>query len=216
MKLIKIGEEFILTNKQEIKIGDVTLEKHPTGYYYMPKIVMEYQLNDNSGIKVIASTNNLCEGVYSLSLKNIQKALNPSVEDLAEKSVLENKDYKAEGFSEYQNGKFNGFIEGFLKALELNKDKQFTYDDMVMIYNLGRDEKSKSQVMGKYYDTHKEWIEMITKKESEWDVEIEMRSKNIDELRESKEGFLNNPNLHVPVIENGYINIIKIIRNETN
>lgn len=211
MKLIKIGEEFILTNKQEIKIGDVTLEKHPTGYYYMPKIVMEYQLNDNSGIKIIASSNDLGKGVYSLSLKNIQKVLNPSVEDLAEKSTL-----NAKGFSDYQNGKYNGFIEGFLKSLELNKDKQFTYDDMVMIYNLGRDEKSKSQVMGTYYDTHKEWIEMITKKQSEWNVEIEMRSKNIDELRESKEGFLNNPNLQVPVVENGYINIIKIISNETN
>lgn len=210
MKLIKIGEEFILINKQEIKIGDVTLEHNKGGDYYMPKIEMEYQLNDNSGIKVIASTNNLGKGIYSLSLKNIQKVINLSVEDLAEKSVLENKDYKTEGFSDYQNGKLNGFIEGFLKSLELNKYKQFTYDDMVMIYNLGRDEKSKSQVMGQYYDTHKEWIETITKKQSEWEVEIEMRSKNIDELRESKEGFLNNPNLNVPVIENGYINIIKI------
>lgn len=53
MKLIKIGEDFILANKQEIKIGDVTLEKDNSGNYFMPQILMEYQLNDNSGIKVI-------------------------------------------------------------------------------------------------------------------------------------------------------------------
>lgn len=212
MKLIKIGEDFILTNKEEIKIGDVTLEKHPTGYYYMPKIVMEYQLNDNSGIKVIASTNNLGDGVYLLWMCDIKKLI----------CGFDIEKFSYDSFPKqitndiYGSGGRIGFECGFLKALDLNKDKQFTYDDMVMIYNLGRDDKSKSQVMGTYYDTHKELIGHITKKQSEWDVEIEMRSKNIDELRESKEGFLNNPNLNVPLIENGYINIIKIISNETN
>jgi len=206
MKLIKIGEEFILTNKQEIKIGDVTLEKYNSGNYFMPKIVMDYQLNDNSGIKVIASANYLDDGIYKLDLNDVKKIISGfDVEKIAEELFP-----KRNSFSVYEGGQRNGFVKGFSEALRLNSDKQFTYDDMVMIYNLGRDEKSKSQVMGTYYDTHKEWIEMITKKESEWDVEIEMRSKNIDELHESKEGFLNNPNLHVPVVENGYVNIIKI------
>ena len=206
MKLIKIGEEFILTNKQEIKIGDVTLEKHPTGYYYMPKVVMEYQLHDNSGIKVIASTNYLDDSVYKIYLNDVKKIVcGFNIEKIAEEKFP-----RRNSFSVYEAGQRDGFIKGFLESLSVNSDKKFTYDDMVMIYNLGRDEKSKSQVMGTYYDTHKEWIEMITKKESEWDVEIEMRSKNIDELHESKEGFLNNPNLHVPVVENGYVNIIKI------
>ena len=206
MKLIKIGEEFILTNKQEIKIGDVTLEKDNSGNYFMPKIVMDYQLNDNSGIKVIASANYLDDGIYKLDLNDVKKIISGfDVEKIAEELFP-----KRNSFSVYEGGQRNGFVKGFSEALRLNSDKQFTYDDMVMIYNLGRDEKSKSQVMGTYYDTHKEWIEMITKKESEWDVEIEMRSKNIDELHESKEGFFNNPNLHVPVVENGYVNIIKI------
>ncbi len=206
MKLIKIGEEFILTNKQEIKIGDVTLEKDNSGNYFMPKIVMDYQLNDNSGIKVIASTNYLDDGIYKLDLNDVKKIISGfDVEKIAEELFP-----KRNSFSVYEGGQRNGFLKGFSEALRLNSDKQFTYDDMVMIYNLGRDEKSKSQAMGQYYDTHKEWIGYITKKQSEWEVEIKMRSKNIDEIRESKEGFLNNPNLYVPDVENGYVNIIKI------
>lgn len=206
MKLIKIGDNFILANKQEIKIGDVVLEKHPTGYYYMPKMVMTYQLDDNSGIKVIASTNFLDENIHKLDIDNVKKIVYGfNVEKMAEELFP-----RRNSFSVYESGQRDGFVKGFFKYLELNSEKIFTYDDMVMIYNLGRDDKSKSQVMGRYYDTHKEWIEHITKKQSEWKVEIKMRSKNLDELRESKEGFLNNSNLYVPDVENGYIEIIKL------
>lgn len=45
----------------------------------------------------------------------------------------------------------------------------------------------------------------------EWKVDIRMRSKNIDELRESREGFLNNPNLWIPDIEHNCISIQKFI-----
>lgn len=212
MKLIKIGEDFILANKQEIKIGDVTLEKDNSGNYFMPKIVMDYQLNDNSGIKVIASTNYLDDSVYKIYLNDVKKIVcGFNIEKIAEEKFP-----RRNSFSVYEAGQRDGFIKGFLESLSVNSDKKFTYDEMVMIYNLGREEKSKSQVMGKYYDTHKEFIGYDIEKQSEWDVEIQMRSKNIDELRESKEGFLNNHNLNVPVIENGHINIIKIISNETN
>lgn len=206
MKLIKIGDNFILTNKQEIKLGDVVLEKHPTGYYYMPKMVMPYQVDDNSGIKVIASTNFLDENIHKLDLNNVKKIVYGfNVEKMAEDLFP-----RRNSFSVYESGQRDGFVKGFFKSLELNSEKMFTYDDMVMIYNLGRDDKSKSQVIGSHYDTHKEWIENITKKQSEWEVEIKMRSKNLDELRESKEGFLNNSNLYVPDVENGYIEIIKL------
>ena len=88
MKLIKIGEEFILTNKQEIKIGDVTLEKDNSGNYFMPKIVMDYQLNDNSGIKVIASTNYLDDGIYKLDLNDVKKIISGfDVEKIAEEFI---------------------------------------------------------------------------------------------------------------------------------
>lgn len=206
MKLIKIGEDFYLVNKQEIKIGDVVLEKDNDGNYFMPKIVMEHQLKKNSGIKLIASTHYLGQSIYSLWINDVKKMIcGFDIEKMSYEIYPETNSINV-----YNSGARNGFEKGFLKSLDLNSDKKFTYDDMVMIYNLGRDEKSKSQIMGEYYDTHKYFIEMITKKQSEWEVEIEMRSKNVDELRESKEGFLNNPNLYVPVVENGYINIIKI------
>jgi hypothetical protein len=209
MKLIKIGEEFYLTNKQEVKIGDITLEKDNNGNYYMPAIDKKCQLNDNSGIVVIASTIILRKKIHLLDETPIKKLISGfDIEKLIECQYP--KETTGDTSFLYLDGLKDGFNDGFFKSLELNSEKQFTYDDMVMIYNLGRDEKSKSQVMGQYYDTHKEWIGHITKQKSEWDVEIQMRSKNIDELRESKEGFLNNPNLYVPIVESGYINILKI------
>lgn len=212
MKLIKIGEEFYLTNKHEVKIGDITLEKDNDGNYYMPAMDKDYQLNDNSGIVVIASTIVLRKRIHLLNTDNVKKLISGyDIKKLAYECYPKQRINSVHGeFTRY------GFERGFLKALDLNSDKKFTYDDMVMIYNLGRDEKSKSKDMGQYYDTSEGVISNVSKKQSEWDVEIQMRSKNIDELRESKEGFLNNRNLYVPVVENGYINIIKIVSNETN
>jgi hypothetical protein len=184
MKLIKIGEEFYLTNKQEIKIGDVTLQHNKGGdYYYMPKIVMEYQLNDNSGIKVIASTNNLGCDIFSLDKDSIKKTL----------GIDETKKYSIADL-EYV---FEHAVNAALNSLHLKESGRF----------------NNESEMRKYRNS---FLKAYTEEQSEWDVEIQMRSKNIDKLRESKEGFLNNPNLNVPVIENGYIKIIKIISNETN
>lgn len=177
MKLIRIGEDFYLTNKQEIKIGDITLEYNKGGdYYYMPKIEMEYQLNDNSGIKVIASTKYLGEGLFLLDKDSVEKSI----------SFNETKKYTIADL-EYV----------FTHA---------SYASLNSIYFGDSESFKNEEKMRKYM---KSFLERYIG-ESEWDVEIEMRSKNIDELRESKEGFLNNPNLYVPVVENGYINIIKI------
>jgi hypothetical protein len=54
------------------------------------------------------------------------------VERLAEQIVTSHSDFKTEGFSDYQNGKLNGIIEGFNKAMELNKDKKFNEKNMIM------------------------------------------------------------------------------------
>jgi len=203
MKLIKIGDNFILANKQEIKLGDVVLEKNTTGYYYMPEMVMPYQLDDNSGIKVIASTNFLDENIHKLDLNNVKKIVYGfEIEKMAEELFP-----RRNSFSVYESGQRDGFIKGFLKASELNSGKKFTYDEMVMIYNLGREEKSKSQVMGQYYDTHKEFIGYEIKEQSEFDVELEMEEyfmfKDVDDD--------DAPHRFRPKINNlGFVNILNI------
>ena len=50
-----------------------------------------------------------------------------SVVSIAEEILLYHPDFKAEGFSEYQNGRFNGIIDGFNKAKETYK---FTEEDL--------------------------------------------------------------------------------------
>jgi len=41
---------------------------------------------------------------------------------IAEEYIRNDKDYQAEGFSEYQNGKFNGFCDGYTKAKSEDKE----------------------------------------------------------------------------------------------
>jgi hypothetical protein len=51
--------------------------------------------------------------------------------ELAEKFVKGHPDYAAEGFSEYQNGLLNGFIEGYMAH---NKTNPFTKEDLIAFH----------------------------------------------------------------------------------
>jgi hypothetical protein len=119
---------------------------------------------------------------HKLSLKNCQ-----SIErgyDLDELAELECSNPTLSWENDYAIEKFKA---GFKIALELIDDKKFTEDSMSLAYVLGV--KGDIVRFNKLLDSRLE--------KTEWDVEIKMRSKTIDELRESGEGFLNNKNLHV-------------------
>jgi hypothetical protein len=67
-----------------------------------------------------------------------------NVEKLAEEYIKNGKDFDVEGFSEYQNGKLNGFIDGY-NAVLLNK--QFSlknilekFHNMNMAYLTGKED----------------------------------------------------------------------------
>lgn len=102
------------------------------------------------------------------------------------------------GFSDKQIGLLQGYIDGFEKALELIGDKKFSEEDIHEAYFLGERENRSG-----FHDL------LHLKQQTEWDVEIEMRSKDTDELRESNEGFLNNPNLYVPQLDEDGCLILK-------
>jgi hypothetical protein len=65
----------------------------------------------------------ILEGVPMLPQFSKEK----SVVSIAEEILLSHPDFKAEGFSEYQNGRFNGIIDGFNKTKETYK---FTEEDL--------------------------------------------------------------------------------------
>ena len=112
MKLIKDGDEFIL-------------EAHKND---IPKIVKVVgQAGRHPDWVIVASSGNN-HPYLQLSLENCKVIMNVvDVEKLAEECAE-----TAHTMDElYENGLFYGFTSGFNKAMELNKDKLFTYNQMV-------------------------------------------------------------------------------------
>ena len=92
-----------------------------------------------------------------------------------------------------------GFRNGFNKALELNKDKKFTLEQVIEAMSLyKRNEFAMSKV-----------LVMVLEEPKEVAVEIEMESMNIDEIREQGKGFLNGNTMKPKLDENGCL-ILKI------
>jgi len=92
-----------------------------------------------------------------------------------------------------------GFKHGFNKALELNKDKKFTLEQVIEAMSLyKRNEFAMSKV-----------LVMVLEEPKEVAVEIEMESMNIDEIREQGKGFLNGNTMKPKLDENGCL-ILKI------
>ncbi len=87
----------------------------------------------------------------------------------------------------------------FQKAIELTNHNKFSTDDMIHAIAIAL----------KRTQTTVDIIQDLQVKE--WNVEIEMRSKNIDELRALNEGFLNNPNLYIPKLDSFGCLILKRI-----
>jgi hypothetical protein len=141
-----------------------------------------------------ASTDNTF--VNKLSLKNCQ-AIERSY-DLDE--LADFYGAKAKGSVDFKLGANQGFEDGFQKAIELMGDKKFSEEDMVQLVKSSF-YAGLSKGQGKNQDFNIDDYVKEHLQQTEWDVEIEMRSKNIDELRESNEGFLNNTNLYIPKLD---------------
>lgn len=94
---------------------------------------------------------------------------------------------------------FSSFKLGFNKAMELNKDKQFTLGDMKRAFNCGRDLESIDR-----FEDWRTFTHFINSLEpTEIEVEVETESMNIDEIREQGKGFLNANTKKPKLDENG-------------
>ena len=166
-----------------------------------------YRLDDENGL-LIASTLDSCKN--KLSLKNCQAIERGyDLDELAiQKYLIENTGTMFMPNKHEVNNVFRqeGFKEGFQKALELMGDKAFNEQDMKFIFACGRNYQITGDTDCNFYNA----IQSL--KQTEWDVEIEMRSKDIDELRESNEGFLNNSNLYIPELDADACIILKLAK----
>jgi hypothetical protein len=70
---------------------------------------------------------------------------------------------------------FSGFSDGFNKAMELNKDKVFTLEDMLKVVKLTLEDAKESVVWsGEYYQHLAKRLLQSLQQPTEIDVEIEM------------------------------------------
>jgi hypothetical protein len=131
----------------------------------LDKIDKQYFLSDVED-NLIATTE---DSPYKrLSMKNCQSIERSyDLDELAEDMLKSHKDFEAEGFSDYQNGRLNGIYEGFQKALELIGDKKYSEEDVrtAILFGQGMELwKEELQI--------NDFIQSL--QQTEWDVEIEM------------------------------------------
>jgi hypothetical protein len=81
-----------------------------------------------------------------------------------------------EGFSDEQVG----YLHGFIEAMELNKDKQFTLGDMKRVFNCGRDLESIDRFEDWKTFTH--FIDSLQPTEIEVEIEMECLDPNCDSI----------------------------------
>ena len=136
------------------------------------KTEVNYILEDDKGV-VIASTSLNKEGL-SLSIKNCQAIENGY--DLDELAIKSSKEYFIKPI-EAPIFTF-GYEEGFQKALELMGDKKFSEADVISMIEKSRETGLTAQFL------------MLTKQQTEWDVEIEIEVVPDFYSRSDKDGSI--------------------------
>ena len=151
------------------------------------KVLDQYHLYD--GDKAIATT---IVGNPML-LPNLSKQNCDSIFGIIDVEKLAENKY---GKGIYEIEQVDAYVEGFNKAMELNKDKVFTLEDVILIAEYVRvasqstpNERTKNLVN-----------EYLSTQPTEIDVEIVTESMNIDEIKKQEQGFLN-ANLNKPKLD---------------
>jgi hypothetical protein len=158
---------------------------------------------------------------YKLCQKNCDEIFGVvDVEKLAKESTLEVKETNSDFIFKEVYEEF--FKEGFHKAMELNKDKVFTLEDVLNAYMEGTNDGTQFESLMDYdsedfdeahefaKEAEKEFRESI-QQPIEIEVEIEMEPMNLDEIRNQGKGFLN-ANTNKPKLdENGCLILKKSV-----
>ena len=149
------------------------LVKHSTGYI----------LFDEKGIPIGATPNVLSNGTFSkLSLKNCQAIERGyDVYDLAKENY--HKFWSVVDESEMLDHTF-GYVEGFLKALEILGERRFTEEDVMLGWDAGVMSSSictttyygfkRQEQLKEHRNSYKENLKPVSLQQDEWEVEVEM------------------------------------------
>lgn len=95
---------------------------------------------------------------------NIKRNKQETLEETAERLVRLHPDFEVEGFSDYQNGRFNGIIEGIIWLQEQNKNL-YNDEEVKKLLISCKDTFSRGDLENYHSDTEvEEWFEKFKKK----------------------------------------------------
>ena len=173
MKIIKIKEDhFIIVDDSEIKVND---------WYYLPRTNSAYECKEDPtelnlersfGVAKITHSTQPIEsltipGTYNGPVWNKIKEIPLSeVKELIGEVDVEKKaeSYAKDGLvldTPYANGLFYGYIKGYTQALEDNKGKKYTEEDVISIVKKSRETGLTA-----------EYLLLSLQPKTEWEVEI--------------------------------------------
>ena len=155
MKMIKLSEDhYIVVDDSQIVVGDWCYRDTEV-VFQATKELLDYYNSINSKHKVYKITHSTqpledvglntsmgwqlgFDKIEPLYLSEVKSLIGEvDVEKMAEEALISHPDFKAEGYSDYQNGRFNGIVEGYNQALEDNKDRKYTREDLLDAYTWG-------------------------------------------------------------------------------
>jgi hypothetical protein len=133
-QLIVLPEYNVIISDEKIKKGD--------WYYTEPFCNLSIRKCEDDRYdfthckKIISGTPELSSINYSaLSEDDCKKIGYVDIYKIAEEKLKSHPDFKTEGFSDYQNGRLNGIVEGFELFQSLN-DKKFSLEDIEKVWNM--------------------------------------------------------------------------------
>jgi hypothetical protein len=151
-QIIKLTQHhYIIVNDGEIKVGDFVYDGTKLLSQFTNRVAVILANNQfaeygkKSFFKITHSThpiekNNEAYSSFEFVYKEIEKIDKSEIKELlgevdvidkCEKILTSHPDFKAEQMSYYQNGRFNGLIDGYNEALKDNEDKLYTNKNVI-------------------------------------------------------------------------------------
>lgn len=196
MKLIKLSKiHYVLTEKSEVKIGELCLDMETKEFYvskgivppnpYVVKITHSTKPLEDIGLNTSMGIHLGFDKISPLSLSEVEDIINEyNVEEMAYKKVQQKfkmTHLPLEEISEYGGhiqGFASGYIEGFKSHQELVKDKFLLTKGQLINAILFGMEKGLS--VGKVTETDGDWVNNYIKNiptKTEWEVTFDERGK---------------------------------------
>jgi hypothetical protein len=179
MKLIKLKDDHyvVVDDSKEIKTDDkyLTSDNRIVNWYQE----FEENIKENRPSPITHSTqplekftyDNLSDEVFSMDYYNIKPLSLQEVKELINEVDVEKKareEYKDNLHNPFFTAAPMGYVKGYNQALEDNKEKKYTEEDMKEVYEFGLMNKYKSLEVNN--DNFRYYLSLQPK--TEWEVEL--------------------------------------------